>query len=84
MTREHRPLVATLVGALGLYAAGCHPTGVETVSNLDTVTTAHDSTFNFATPTKYSLANQVKVIGVPTWAPQHRPRAGADHPPLDR
>ena len=65
MTRKHRPLVATLVGALGLYAAGCHPTGVETVSDLDTVATVHDSSFNFATPTTYSLANHVRVVTAP-------------------
>ena len=65
MTRRNHSLVATLVGVLGLYAAGCHPTGVETVSDLDTVSTVHDSSFNFATPTTYSLANHVKVIGNP-------------------
>jgi hypothetical protein len=54
-----------VVLASGVWLAGCHPTGVETVSDLDTVATAHDSTFNFATPTTYALGDRVRVIGAP-------------------
>ena len=69
MPRNTRPLATALVVAAGLYAAGCHPTGVETVTDLDTVATAHDSSFNFATPTTYSLADRVRVIGAPDAGP---------------
>jgi Domain of unknown function (DUF4136) len=51
--------------SLLLVAAACHPTGVETVSDLDTVTTAHDSSFSFANALTYSLPSQVVSIGVP-------------------
>ena len=52
MSSYTRRLTSAVVLASGVSAcAGCHPTGVETVSDLDTVATAHDSTFSFATPT---------------------------------
>ena len=69
MRSSTRFLASTLVVAAGLYAAGCHPTGVETISDLDTVATTHDSAFNFATPTKYALADRVRVVGVPDAGP---------------
>jgi hypothetical protein len=45
--------------------AACHPTGVETISDLDVVATTHDATFNFAGATTYSLPTRVVVVGAP-------------------
>ena len=63
---KHAPWLApAMLLALGFWAAGCHPSGVEVASDLDTVATTHDSTFNFATPATYALADKVRVIGAP-------------------
>jgi hypothetical protein len=51
--------------SLVLILAGCHPSGVETVSDLDTVSTAHDSSFSFANALTYSLPSQVVSVGSP-------------------
>jgi hypothetical protein len=47
---------------LGLLLAGCHPTGAEYVTDLDTVATTHDANFNFTTPSTYSLPDRVVFI----------------------
>src|SRR5215468_2996292 len=47
---------------VGLLLAACHPTGVEYVTDLDTVATTRDPNFNFATPTTYKLPNQIPLI----------------------
>ncbi|HET6981523.1 MAG TPA: DUF4136 domain-containing protein [Myxococcaceae bacterium] len=49
--------------ALGLLLAACHPTGVETISDLDVVATTRDPNFNFATPTTYKLPVTIPLIG---------------------
>jgi len=54
--------LAPPVVALGLLLAACHPTGVETISDLDVVATTHDATFDFATPTTYALPDKVFFI----------------------
>jgi hypothetical protein len=54
--------LAPPVVALGLLLAACHPTGVETISDLDVVATTHDPTFDFATPTTYALPDKVFFI----------------------
>ena len=51
--------------SLLVVTAACHPTGVETVSDLDTVATAHDSSFSFANALTYSLPSQVVSVGDP-------------------
>jgi len=56
---------APLVLAGGLMLAGCHPSGAEYVSDLDTVTTTHDTSFDFAAARTYSLPDRVVVIGTP-------------------
>ncbi|HUM11157.1 MAG TPA: DUF4136 domain-containing protein [Myxococcaceae bacterium] len=59
--------------AIGLLLAGCHPTGVEYISDLDVVATTHDATFNFTTPNTYSLPNAVYLVeGDPTVTPPAR------------
>jgi hypothetical protein len=50
---------------LALLLAACHPTGVETVSDLDVVATAHDSAFDFASANTYSLPTEVRLVGSP-------------------
>ena len=48
--------------ALGLLLAACHPTGVETITDLDTVATTRDPSFNFAAPTTYKLPVTIPLI----------------------
>src|SRR5215813_10417401 len=47
---------------VGLLLAACHPTGVEYVTDLDTVATTRDPNFNFATPTTYKLPTSIPLI----------------------
>ncbi len=54
--------VAPPILGLGLLLAACHPSGAEYISDLDTVTTAHDAAFDFATPSTYALPNKVYYI----------------------
>ena len=61
MSRFGKNLALPIVG-VGLLLAGCHPSGAESISDLDTVTTTHDATFDFATPTTYALPNKVFFI----------------------
>jgi len=56
---------APLIPGTGLLLAGCHPSGAEFVSDLDTVSTTHDTSFDFAAVRTYSLPDRVVVIGVP-------------------
>lgn len=72
MSRVGKSFAPPILG-IGLLLAACHPTGVEYVTDLDVVATTHDATFNFATPTTYSLPNQVYLIeGDPTVSPPAR------------
>lgn len=48
--------------ALGLLLAACHPTGVESITDLDTVATTRDPNFNFAAPTTYKLPATIPLI----------------------
>lgn len=69
MSRVGKHFVPPLVG-LGLLLAACHPTGAETITDLDTVATTHDAAFDFAAPTTYSRPNQIPLIsGDPTTSP---------------
>jgi hypothetical protein len=61
MPRFAKDLAPPIV-ALGLLLAACHPTGVETISDLDVVATTHDPAFDFATPTTYALPDKVFFI----------------------
>ena len=69
MSRVGKHFVPPLVG-LGLLLAACHPTGAETITDLDVVATTHDATFDFAAPTTYSRPNQIPLIsGDPSTSP---------------
>lgn len=61
MFRAGKHLVAPILG-VGLLLAACHPTGAQYVTDLDTVTTTHDATFNFAGATTYSLPDRIPFI----------------------
>src|SRR5215469_2867694 len=61
MSRVGKHLVPPIVG-VGLLLAACHPSGAENISDLDTVTTTHDGTFNFAGANRYSLHNRIPFI----------------------
>jgi hypothetical protein len=61
MSHVGKTLAPPIVG-LGLLLAACHPSGAETISDLDVVATTHDATFDFATPTTYALPNKVFFI----------------------
>jgi hypothetical protein len=61
MPRFGKDLAPPIV-ALGLLLAACHPTGVETVQDLDTVATTRDPNFNFAAPTTYKLPVTIPLI----------------------
>jgi len=61
MSRVGKNFAAPLLG-IGLLLAACHPTGAEYVSDLDIVATTHDGTFDFASPSTYSLADRVFFI----------------------
>jgi hypothetical protein len=55
---------------LGLLLVACHPTGAQSISDLDVVATTHDASFDFATPSTYSRPNQIFVVtGNPTTSP---------------
>src|SRR5215475_8941630 len=53
------PLVVAILLAT---AAGCYPSGVETINDLNTVTTVHDGGVNFASFTTFAVADQVKFL----------------------
>ena len=61
MSRFGKNYAPPILG-LGLLLAACHPSGAEYVSDLDIVATTHDPTFDFATPTTYSLPDRVYFI----------------------
>ncbi|HEY1906213.1 MAG TPA: DUF4136 domain-containing protein [Myxococcaceae bacterium] len=61
MPRFGKDLAPPIV-ALGLLLAACHPTGVETIQDLDTVATTRDPNFNFAAPTTYKLPVTIPLI----------------------
>ena len=61
MSRVGKNLAPPILG-LGLLLAACHPTGAETITDLDVVATTHDATFDFAAPTTYSLPSSVFLI----------------------
>ena len=72
MSRVGKNFAPPILG-IGLLLAACHPTGVEYVTDLDVVATTHDATFDFATPTTYSLPDKVYFIeGDPTTNPPAR------------
>jgi hypothetical protein len=61
MSRVGKNLAPPILG-LGLLLAACHPTGAETITDLDVVATTHDATFNFTTPTTYSHPDEIRVV----------------------
>ena len=61
MSRVGKHFAAPLLG-VGLLLAACHPTGAEYVSDLDIVATTHDATFDFASPSTYTLPDRVFFI----------------------
>jgi len=61
MSRVGKHLVAPILG-LGMLLAACHPSGAENISDLDTVATTHDATFDFAGAKTYSLPDRVVFI----------------------
>src|SRR5262249_17564792 len=69
MSRVGKHLAPSILG-VGLLLAACHPTGVETITDLDVVATTHDATYDFATPTTYSRPDQIPLIsGDPSTSP---------------
>ena len=78
MAHVGKQLAPPLLG-LGLLLAACHPTGAETISDLDVVATTHDPNFDFATPSTYSRPDQIPVItGNPTTSPPGRLNPGTE------
>src|SRR5262249_19862479 len=72
MSRVGKRFAPPILG-LGLLLAACHPSGAETISDLDVVATTHDAAFNFATPSTYSRPDRIYVIsGDPTVSPPGR------------
>ena len=57
-----RLLPAGLVAGILLGAAACYPTGVETVEDLNTVTTVHDGGVDFGAFQTFAVADQVKYL----------------------
>jgi hypothetical protein len=45
-----------------VWVAACYPTGVETINDLSTVSTAHNSTVDFKTFQTFAVANRVYYI----------------------
>jgi len=73
-----KQLAPPLLG-LGLLLAACHPSGAETISDLDVVLTTHNAAFDFAAPTTYSRPDKVFVIsGDPTVSPPDRLNPGTE------
>ena len=69
MSRVGKRIAPPILG-LGLLLAACHPTGVESITDLDVVATTHDATFDFATPSTYSRPDKIYVVtGNPTTSP---------------
>jgi len=69
MSRVGKSFAPPILG-LGLLLAACHPSGAETVSDLDVVATTHDATFDFQVPSTYSRPDKIFVItGDPTVTP---------------
>lgn len=52
-----------------LAVAACHPTGVDSINDYSTVTTAHDAAYNFGAARTYSLPTQVVSVGTPDAGP---------------
>src|SRR5215470_7644805 len=61
MSRVGKNVVPPILG-IGLLLAACHPTGVESVTDLDTVATTRDPTFDFRVPTTYRLPASIPLI----------------------
>lgn len=55
-------LPAGLVAGILLGAVACYPSGVETIDDLNTVTTVHDGGTNFATFQTFAVADTVKYL----------------------
>ena len=69
MSRVRKRLALPILG-LGTLLAACHPSGAETISDLDVVATTHDAAFDFAAPSTYSRPDKIYVItGDPTTSP---------------
>ncbi|HZX41421.1 MAG TPA: DUF4136 domain-containing protein [Myxococcaceae bacterium] len=72
MSRVGKSLAPPVLG-VGLLLAACHPTGVETITDLDVVATTHNAGFDFAAPNTYSLPSAIFLIqGDPTITPPQR------------
>src|SRR5262250_3097067 len=61
MSRAGKCVAPPILGMVLLLAA-CHATGVQSVTDLDTVATTRDPTFDFAVPTTYKLPASIPLI----------------------
>ena len=55
--------------AVALLFAACYPGGAETVSDLDFVTTQHDTSANFSTLRTYALPDTIQAVASPHGRP---------------